>query len=999
MNIVTKFLFAFALLVSGFSAHAADLNLFTFLGANPLKGVEVELDGVVVGETGQQGSYSGELKAGKHRIVLQKRGAELAKYVFEVEAGQSADITFGFVNFLDEPEVSLERYSEGDVGAPGQVSGYVTNTGTFAVAGATVTLDGTALSAVTDDAGTFQIEAPRGVYTLLVEHPEYQTASLNGLRVVANVGVEANVTLRQESTAVTTDGSVEEVVVLGTYKPATSAVDMERFSTAVTDAISLDDLLRFGDSDVASTLKRIVGVSVSGGKFAIVRGLDGRYIASTLNGLLMPSTDPFRRDVELDLFPSDILAGIEIQKNFSANLPGDTTGGVIQIKTRNVPDEPVNKLSLSLGYTTGVTGESLLSYEGGDTDFFGVDDGTRELPAALDRASNGGQDDLSVAENARLAPTLSNIWLPRRQSAGPDYELGYSFGDIFELNDGSLGAYVTGSFGRDHSSRQDARIDVLGDVESSYQWDVITTSLSAYGVLGYEADSNWNVRSKSILLRDTDDRVSIQEGFDLSDGNRNEFTQTVIEYVERQFLAQQFEGQLFLLDDHELNWRAGLSQTSRYSPDRREYRRGATRLNLEEATERSFNDLTEDSLDLGLDYSLSFDVAEDVFTKVTAGVLLSAKDRDVELARFAFRIPDHSNAPDLSQDIETVLQPANFQNDGVRLVSASASVDSYKATQDNTAVFVTTATDIGEAWSVVAGLRQDNYTAELDFPNSRSAFIERDSNELLPALGVTYRLNEDWQFRGTYGRTVSRPNITEISPSRFYDQQGRLFIGCGTSCRDSLIDNYDLRAEYYYNDGDSISLALFYKEIADPLERAISDSSGSATSALTFRNSERATLEGIEIDGSWTLMDSLDHGVKLSGNVSLIDSQITLDDRGRALELESSRELQGQSPLLANFQLGYDHFGSGQKLTLLLNYFDDRIDRVSRRPRPSVVEKGRLQINANYEVPLGDRSSLKFKVKNLLDAEIEYQQGNQIVERYRQGAEFSLGYSYDFAAD
>ena len=146
-------------------------------------------------------------------------------------------------------------------------------------------------------------------------------------------------------------------------------------------------------------------------------------------------------------------------------------------------------------------------------------------------------------------------------------------------------------------------------------------------------------------------------------------------------------------------------------------------------------------------------------------------------------------------------------------------------------------------------------------------------------------------------------------------------------------------------------------------------------------------------------MDSLDHGLKLSGNVSLIDSQITLDDRGRALELEPSRELQGQSPLLANLQLAYDHFGSSQKATLLLNYFDDRIDRVSRRPRPSVVEKGRLQVNANYEVPVGERSSLKFKVKNLLDAEIEYQQGDQIVERYRQGTEFSLGYSYDFAAD
>ena len=988
MNIVTKFFLAFALLVSGFSAYAADLNLFTFLGANPLKGVEVELDGVVVGETGQQGSYSGELKPGKHRIVLQKRGAELAKYAFEVAEGQSADITFGFVNFLDEPEVTLERYSGSETGAPGQVSGYVTNTGTFAVAGATVTLEGTALSVVTDEAGAFQLEAPRGVYTLLVEHPEYQTASLGGLRVVANVGVEANVTLRQESTAVTTDGSVEEVVVLGTYKPATSTVDMERFSTAVTDAISLDDLLRFGDSDVAASLKRVVGVSISGGKYAVVRGLDGRYVSSTLNGMLMPSTDPFRRDVQLDLFPSEILGGIEIQKNFTADLPGDTTGGIIKMTTRGMPDDRVHGVSLSLGVVSGTTGEQLISYEGSGSDRFGFDDGLRELPSSIDAASNGGRSSLSAQESARLAPQLPNIWNTRKTQATPNMGLGYTLGDLFEMENGTLGLYGSASYDSQWSSRQDAKLDDLR-ARSDYQWDVYSAAMNAYLVAAYDDDRGWSLSSKTILLRDSEDRTSIENGFDKREDN--DFTEVTLEWVERQFLAQQFEGKLFLLDDHELSWRAGLSQTSRYSPDRRTYVFLGDFASIS-TIERSYGDLTEDGFDVGLDYKLPWEISNDLFVTLKAGVLANTRDRDVELVRIGVR--QGSNPISLNQDLETLLQAANFQNDAFRLAGRSTTTDSYRAEQEASAIYLASETEVGEALTLLAGVRKDDYRVDLSFPNSPTTAVNRESNEILPSVGVIYRVGDDWQLRGSYSATVSRPNITELSPSRYFDENGREHIGCPT-CTESTVDNFDFRLEYYFGDDSSASVAVFHKLIDQPLERVVPDGSGSATRALTFRNAEEAEVQGLELDAAHTLVDSLDHGLKISGNVAFISSQITLDEVGARLEADPTRDLQGQSPFLANLQVAYDHFGTDQKATLLINYFDDRIDAV-QRVQPVRKESGRATVNFNYEVGVGASSKLKLKVKNLLDAKTEYTQAGKVIEQYRRGIELGLGYSIDF---
>src|SRR5690606_9928416 len=100
----------------------------------------------------------------------------------------------------------------------------------------------------------------------------------------------------------------------------------------------------------AGALKRVAGVDVNDGKYAVVRGLDGRYISSTLNGDLMPTTDPLRRDVQLDLFPANILGSIQIQKSYTADMPGDTTGGSIGMATRNAPDERVHQISLAAGY-------------------------------------------------------------------------------------------------------------------------------------------------------------------------------------------------------------------------------------------------------------------------------------------------------------------------------------------------------------------------------------------------------------------------------------------------------------------------------------------------------------------------------------------------------------------------------------------------------------------------------------------------------------------------
>ncbi len=997
-----------SLLLLSSAAWPAELYVSTFLGTNPLKDLEIELDGRMLGSTDHRGGIVAQLEGGTHLLRVLEQGAEISQYRFELAPNENADVAITYSDFETAPEVSFDKYdpSAPEQGAPGVIQGQITDAEGNPLAGATARIEPSGAEVQSDAEGLFRIEAPRGQYTLSVSAEGYQDAQASGLRVAPDVGIAIDVALERPGTQDATEiggasDGPEEIVVVSSYnaRKATTA-NIKRFSSAVTDAISVEDLVRAGDSDVAASLKRVVGVSISGGRYAIVRGLDGRYIASTLNGNLLPSTDPFRRDVQLDLFPTDILGGIEVQKSFTADMPGDTTGGIIKIGTREIPNEYINSLSLSGGYVTGITGDKLLSYHGGGMDWLGYDDGERDLPGALDSASNGGlglnicqvsgqSGCVSQSEAARLAGLLPNHYNTESRKAAPQLGLSYALGNSFSTDAGRLGVYGVATYDSSATSRQNARVDNISTL-STYARDAFKTATSGYVVAGYESDSGWTINSKTLYLHDSEDTTVFEQGFDKIE--ENNFSRVMLEWVERQLVSEQLSGTWKLFDTHKLEWRTALSQTTRLSPDRRAYSYLGNSL-VVSSVERSYSDLTEDAIDFGIDYSLPFSFGDSVSTSTKFGVMYNKRDRTNELVRIGVRAG--SQSADLSQDIETLLSEQAFQDDEFRLRGSSTVTDTYDGEQESIAGYVTTQIDLGTAWTIYAGVRQDNFEQNLDFPNSPGTTADLKSDELLPSLSALYRLGDDLQFRLGYARTVSRPNITELAPSRFYDDLGREYIGCPT-CVASNIDNFDARVEYYFDRNDSVSFAVFHKNITDPLERSVADGSGSATNALTFRNNEKATISGAEVDGNRSFLLSDDHMLSLGANLSVFDSKITLDDVGQRLELSDNRKLQGQSPFLANLRLGYDHFPTKQKATLTANYFDDRINIVTRAPQEPIYEAGRIAVNLTYEKEFVNLSKLSFRIQNLLDAKTRFVQDGKTIESWKSGVEFTLGYNHRF---
>ena len=257
------------------------------------------------------------------------------------------------------------------------------------------------------------------------------------------------------------EAEVEEIVVNGRFIP-----DVIRDTAEVASFLSAEDVQRAGDDNAAQALTRITGISLVSGKFVYVRGLGERYSQSLLNGSPLPSPEPLQRVIPLDLFPASILAGTVIQKTYSANYSGEFGGGLIDLQTVGVPDESFIKLSVGLGGDTKTTGLLGLTYFGSETDWAGVDDGTRKLPVgvrqfALNRpvvpgtAPNGLTDDQykAVARSFTNAPI--NLIQTEKTPINGNFDV--SAGRSFDTDVGVIGAIGVLSYRNSWQTRNGVR--------------------------------------------------------------------------------------------------------------------------------------------------------------------------------------------------------------------------------------------------------------------------------------------------------------------------------------------------------------------------------------------------------------------------------------------------------------------------------------------------------------------------------------------------------------
>ena len=300
------------------------------------------------------------------------------------------------------------------------------------------------LITLTDLDGRYSFELSPGTYTISVEYLGYDKKAINGVQIEDGSVELVDIWLDEENEV------IEEVVVTAEQNKnnETALLTIQRKSPVVLDGVSAQTISRNGDSDAGQAMQRIPGVSVENGKYIYVRGLGDRYTKTTLNGMDIPGLDPDRNTIQMDIFPTALVDNIIVRKTFSPDMPGDFSGGVVDITTKSFPDKEQFDVSLGLEYNVGTTfNNDFLTYKGGKLDWLGIDDGTRALPSGYDYESgpypdfiNVVTDDPAIVDFTRQFNTTLNSY---KSPAFLNTSFNASYGNQYSLGKNTIG-FVTG---------------------------------------------------------------------------------------------------------------------------------------------------------------------------------------------------------------------------------------------------------------------------------------------------------------------------------------------------------------------------------------------------------------------------------------------------------------------------------------------------------------------------------------------------------------------------
>lgn len=973
------------------------------------------------------GFISFDIKAGDHQVEFSQLGEWAGDAEFTTTENQNAEVQVELV--AGEALAEVNVFAEDEIAA-GTLSGYLISEETGSgIVGATVSLS-KELTVITNQQGYFEFEVPRGSYEVMIDHKEYGQKKIRNLRVLANVATEVNVDLSMSG-----DGVIEEVVAIGTYV-ADTVTAQERDSSAVLDAIGSEQFSRFGDSNAASALKRVSGVTIADGKYAVVRGLNERYTTVTFNGANLPSPDPSRRVVPLDIFPSGLISGINVQKSATADRFSDSAGANIDILSKEAPDAFSGKLKVSLGFVDGLTGTSQDLQTTSGTEILGLGSDDRDLSSEAKLLASA---DNKVATGSEAADLIGLSQLEtEKQNIRPDMSLELSIGDmITETDSGYITYKWTGKYSNEWNLEESDRAtyDAVGngDIQEAdeYIYERVTNDITlATGLsLSYQGEDT-NLYSNSMMLRQTQNDNVFTKG--IRGENRDFIVEKEYAWREREFLMQQFVGEhyfsmesLFGLET-DLDWALTVSQASLNSPDTRSYEFvGQTGIDTDEtfnplATDytstsdlseendptRAYSELTDDSTDFYLKANTLLLSTDEYEVRTKFGLSTFSRKRVADNYTYQYELATaNDELPTALNDIQIISDILNedaFSNGIYNVKSNTNYENSYEGTWDYSAFFIQPKFEIYDLVSAEIGLRLEDSDMSLETKENPSTgsnvTADVTDNDAYTSLNVTYHMLEDVQARFAYYNSINRPDFREVAPAQFTDPvSGDLYQG-NPLLTSSTIDNLDLRFEYYLSDNESITAAAFRKDFTDIIERTVSIVSGSSNSTIyRYDNGGDAFAQGIELSFSKDISFDNDFvGLKVSGNASFIDSEV--EELNASGNVSATRQMQGQPDMLANFQLEADELESGREYTLVLNYTGESLDSVSTSELlPDFMKASRAALDVSFKQPvIYDELEIKATIKNITNSEVLIEQGGRMIKRYKPGSEFKLGLTYNF---
>ncbi len=918
--------------------------------------------------------------------------------------------------------------------------------------GVSVVIKGTYTGTATDLDGKFSLDVEPGTYNLQLSLISFQTLTIEDVEVeTGEVTILNDLRLNERSV------ELKDVVVTATAIRNTEAAlqIVKRKSPVMLDGISAAKIELIGDGTAVEAAKRVTGVTVEEGKYVYVRGLGDRYSKTTLNNMEIPGLDPDRNSLQMDIFPTNIIDNMMVSKNFTADLPADFTGGLMNIITKDFPDEKIINVSASMDFNPQVHfNDDFLTYDGGSTDFLGFDDGTRALPGFIPDEN----DLLAIPSNGPTINDFANQFTPtlgaHKQSTFADYNMGISLGN--QINIGSeknKNAKLGYIFSLSYKSSSDFDDNVLyGDYKMSNDPDnnemIYSTIqkgavgeksklIGALGGLAYKTNYN-KIRLTAMRLQNgtsSAGQFSIDNNGAAAGQSGYFATSDQLQYNQRSLTNLLLHG-THVLDEKnwEVDWRISPTFSTSDEPDIRKtaftheddgdvvFNSGAA--GYPSRIWRELNEINNSSkIDLTKDYRLWKKKAVLKF-----GLSHTYKMRDYDIVKMGYQLKQLSVTfprPDAS----LVLKPGNIYNGTsgfLYMIPESSPSNEYESSVHNSALYISNEFYPLDKLKSVIGLRMENFVMHhtgQDQNGSRILDNEKvlESINLFPSINVIYEVTGNQNLRASYSRTVARPSFKELSFAQIIDPLSNTIFNGGLYAVDewdgklteTFINNIDFRWELYSDRGQSISASVFYKDFDAPIELVRLTSSFTSTEYQP-RNVGDGTLYGVEFEFNRNLnmISSILRHFNMSGNITLVHSEIEMTqseyESRKAFEKEGqtikkTRDMGGQSPYVINGGIAYNNLETGLSAGIFYNVKGETLSIVGAGVFPDMYLEPFHSLNFSLSKKLGKekRTKIDFKVANLLDQTQRssfksYEAEDKPYSIYHPGRSFSLGLSYQF---
>lgn len=892
----------------------------------------------------------------------------------------------------------------------GRVGGLVVDAASGeAIIDARVEIPGVA-KGLTDVDGRYRLSAPPGVYDVRFAAPPRMARTVTGVTVVAGAEERVDVVLGADRRT-----GVEEVVVVGRADRTKAAVMMQirRKAPVVSDNLAAEEISRSGDSKASEAVRRAVGTSVVGGKFIFVRGLGERYSLSLLNGARVPSPEPNKKIVPLDIFPAGVIASLGIVKTATADLPGDFAGGILQIESRQIPESRKLSIGLSTGFNTLTTFQQVLHPNGGRYDEWGFDDGQRAQPDGLPAENI---NPLGGGRSAAVGRELNNDYVLESRTARPDIGVDVEYGDQAALRGDmvlgwQLAAGYDNGFARELELQRSYRLlgggkigernNFLGERGTqTVRWNTLAgTSL--------QFAERQQVGLTLLYTRDSDDEGRRLIGFEQNESANVDYRSW--RWRERSL----FYGQLFGrhgVGTGELGWRGVWSQADSAEPDwrelvlKRDEEAGAT-VWLDKGSSGShfWSELAEPGFSLASDWSMPFVVWNYLEARFKVGLGTDYRSRDFAVRRLRWQLASAA-APEArvingDDDLRALFADSSIGRT-IILREGTRPEDSYSAFERINHAFGLIELPIIEPLKVQAGVRAERSKISVStvdpFVPTQTVGASLESDDYLPSVNLIWSVVESMNIRASFSQTVARPDFRELSPfslSDFFkggETRGNPFL------RETHISNYDLRWEWFSEAAEVVAVSLFLKDFVDPIEQTVLPSTAGAENTYSFENAPGADLYGIELEarrGLGFLWDGI-RALYVGGNLTFVRSSVELDPKANNLATNSERPLQGQSDWLANVHLGWS-VPDDLTAQISWNAFGERIDKVGGKGLPDIYERPFYSLDATFVKHLGPHWRVKAAAENLTGDVHTFVQGGRAATLFDPGTSFGLGVQWD----